>query len=430
MRSWTVKQKEELGKRMSRINLGNIPKNKLTIEEVQSRLDSKKYRVLSYNNQTKVEVECLICGHIQVKPLFRWIKDGCSNCKKINKDRRVNTWNKISPEEFLVKFNNLVKGEYTLLSNYTQASDYITVKHNTCGYIWNVQSRQFMHGSRCPLCAKSISHQEKEVLEFVKSIYKGNIIENTRSVIYPYELDIYIPEYHLAIEYNGLYWHSDKYKDSTYHYNKSKLCEENGIRLIHIFEYEWNNERQRPILENIISGALGLNNRIYARKCRCVIKESREMKDFFNKNNIQGFRGGKFAICLEYNNKIVMSYIFGKAYFGKGKYEYEVIRGATTLGITVIGGASKIWKYFIDNYKPNSCVYYVDYNYFNGNSLLNLLGMKFIKTQLGFKNYYVLENKIKNRDPLDNKRIKELYESGDIIKIYNAGTKVYVWSKD
>lgn len=50
------------------------------------------------------------------------------------------------------------------------------------------------------------------------------------------------------------------------------------------------------------------------------------MKDFFNKNNIQGHRGGKFAICLEYEGKILMAYMIGKAFFGKGKYEYEVIR--------------------------------------------------------------------------------------------------------
>ena len=153
------------------------------------------------------------------------------------------------------------------------------------------------------------------------------------------------------------------------------------------------------------------------------------MREFFDKNNIQGFRGGKFAICLvdKVTKEIYMSYLFGDAFFGKGKYEYEVIRGATKLGYNVVGGASKIWKYFIKTYNPQSCVYYIDYNYFNGNSLKNLANMKYIKTQFSFKNYFVNNGKVKNRDPMHHKEIKQLQEQGLVYPIYNAGTKVYVW---
>ena len=151
------------------------------------------------------------------------------------------------------------------------------------------------------------------------------------------------------------------------------------------------------------------------------------MREFFDKNNIQGFRPGKFAVCLEYKNQIIMSYIFGHPFFGKGKYECEVIRGATELGYTVIGGASKIWKYFINNFNYNNCVYYIDYNYFNGNSL-PYLDLEFIKTQVSFKNYFVLEDKIKNRDPAHHKEIQQLYKENKVWQIWNAGTKVYVWN--
>ena len=274
------------------------------------------------------------------------------------------------------------------------------------------------------------SDSENKIINFLN---KNNIVfeKNNRHVLNGKELDIYIPDYNVAIEYNGTYWHSSLYKDKNYHYDKSKLCEEKGIRLIHIWEYEWENERQRPILENIILSACGkIQNKIYARNCKIEIRESKNMKQFFEENNIQGFRGGKFAICLIYNNEVVMSYIMGKAFFGKGKYEWEVIRGATKLGCSVIGGASKIWKYFKNNYNPQSCVYYVDYNYFNGQSIQYLDNFKFIKTQPSFKNWWRTENKIKNRDPLHHKEIKELEKEGLVIPIYNAGTKVYVWEKD
>lgn len=279
---------------------------------------------------------------------------------------------------------------------------------------------------------RNLSKPQKLLEEYIKQLYAGTIIINDRQTIKPFELDIYIPEKQLAIEYNGNYYHSVVNVDKKSHYNKSMLCEKLGIRLIHIFEYEWEDDRQRPILENIIKSALGITEIVYARKLKIEERPSSSMQDFFNQNNIQGFRGGKTAICLvdENTNEVYMSYIMGDAFFGKGKYQWEVIRGATKLGYTVVGGASKIWKYFIEKYNPDTCVYYIDYNYFNGKSLENLPHMEFIKTQYGFKNYWVNEGKVKNREPFRHKEIKELEAQGLVYPIYNAGTKVYVWKKE
>lgn len=274
---------------------------------------------------------------------------------------------------------------------------------------------------------------ETEVKEFISSITDLKTTYNIKNIIPSMELDIYIRDINVAIECDGTYWHSLRYKPKTYHYNKSKLCEEKGIRLIHIYEHEWKNERQRPILENIIKNALGINqHKVYARKLDIEIRKSVDMREFFEKNNIQGFRGGKFAICLvdKETREVYMAYMMGNAYFGKGKYEWEVIRGATKLGYTVVGGASKIWKYFIENYNPKNCVYYIDYNYFNGNSMKNLPNMRFIKTQSSFKNFWVKTGEVKSREPIRHKKIKELEAQGLVIPIYNAGTKVYVWERD
>lgn len=272
-----------------------------------------------------------------------------------------------------------------------------------------------------------VSKPEIELREYVQSIYPGEV---TRTNDGAYELDIYIPDKKVGIEYNGNYWHSLKNREKNYHYNKSKHFEEKGIRVIHIWEYEWDNPRQRPILENIIKNALGLNGKtIYARKCKIEVRPSASMKDFFQKNNIQGFRGGKFAICLVYENEVVMAYMMGHCFFGKGKYEWEVIRGATKLGYNVVGGASKIWNYFLTEYNPTNCVYYIDYNYFNGNSL-PYLGLTYIKSQAGFKNWWVKTNGVKNREPLRHKEIMRLQALGEVVPIYNAGTKVYVWENN
>lgn len=433
--NWLSPERKKFLERRSAQMMGNIPANRLTNEQFLEKLNSlfpNQFELLSdYKGaNANITLRCKVCEQVIEKRPNYLYEYGCPSCKKLNKKPRVNTWNQISSQEFRDNFNKLVGDEYTLLSDYTKAEDYIKIKHNECGHVWDVKARQFYStGSRCPLCAKKVSNAEKELYSFVSNTYDGEIQNNVRNIIPPYELDIYIPDKNVAIEFNGTYWHSSLYKDADYHYNKSSACEEKGIRLIHIWEYEWINERQRPILENIIKSALGvIEEKIPARKCNVVIKESSEMREFFDKNNIQGFRPGKFAICLEYNNEIVMSYMMGSAFFGKGKYEWEVIRGATKLGTTVVGGASKLWKYFIDNYEPKSCVYYIDYNYFNGNSV-EKLGLKYVSSQSSYKNYWVEYNVIKNREPQRHKEIKELEKQGLVIPIYNAGTKVYLYER-
>lgn len=96
------------------------------------------------------------------------------------------------------------------------------------------------------------SKAEQELLDYIKSIYSGSIIENTRKIINGYELDLYLPDLQLAIEYNGIYWHSIKYKTKSYHYNKSIACKDKDIRLIHIYEHE-SIDYIKELISNIIN---------------------------------------------------------------------------------------------------------------------------------------------------------------------------------
>ena len=109
------------------------------------------------------------------------------------------------------------------------------------GHEWFVTWGDFNHGYRCGTCFRlGRSKSEKEITTFIKSFYSGEVLENSRKIIPPFELDIYIPSKRLAIEYNGLYWHSEAQdKDNIYHYNKTKLCAEKGIRIITSFEDEF-----------------------------------------------------------------------------------------------------------------------------------------------------------------------------------------------
>lgn len=259
-------------------------------------------------------------------------------------------------------------------------------------------------------------------------------IKHDRKTIAPQELDFFIPEFNLAIEANDVFTHNSTLnsfggepKDRKYHFNKSLACEKRGVRLIHIWDYEWFNPQKKQILESMILGACNKAATIFARKCTVEIRKSCEMRDFFEKNNIAGFRGGKFAICLVYNGEVVMSYLMGFSYLARGQQELEVIRGATKLNTRVVGGASRLWKHLLREYKPKSVVYYIDYNYFNGNSL-PYLGLEFVKAQPGVKNYFVSERVVKNRQPSKNKEIRELVEQGKVWEIWNAGVKKYIWN--
>ena len=220
---------------------------------------------------------------------------------------------------------------------------------------------------RCEKCfpKSTCSIAEKEVLDFVKSIYNGRIIENNQTVLgNRLELDIYLPEKHLAIEFDGLYWHSEENgKDSGYHLNKTVECEKNGIRLIHIFEDEWNEKRE--IVKDRIKSILGVGQkRIFARKCSVMQLDSKIANDFLEANHLQGKDCSLFRYGLFYNNELVAVMTFGKPRFDND-HDYELIRFASQNGYCIAGGASRLLRHFRDSH-DGSIVTYADRRYSDG----------------------------------------------------------------
>lgn len=219
------------------------------------------------------------------------------------------------------------------------------------------------------------SRIETEIVEYIKSISEYDIIENTKSIINPYEIDIYIPELNIAFEVNGLYWHS--YGDiglenKNRHLNKTKKCRELGIQLIHITDWEWKNKCD--IIKSIILSKLGKTKKIYARKCSIVEIDSNTARSFFDKNHLSGFIGSQKYIALEYDNEVVMCMSFGKNRFGDG---IELHRMATKLNTTVVGGSSKLMSYYTKTYEIKHIKTYCDYSKSYGNSY-EQIGFKYI----------------------------------------------------
>jgi len=215
------------------------------------------------------------------------------------------------------------------------------------------------------MCAFT-SGAEKQLLIFIKSIYSGEIIENDRKIINGKELDIYLPEKKIAFEFNGIYWHSELYKDKNYHQQKSIECIKNGIQLVHIWEDDWINNQD--VVKDIIISKIGLEKiKIDARKCNVKEVANKDAIRFLNQYHIQGaVKNGK-SIGLFYNDELVEIMTFGglRKNMGGNPVEgrYEIYRVASKSGYKIQGGFSKLLNFFERNYKPNEIITYANLDY-------------------------------------------------------------------
>ena len=264
------------------------------------------------------------------------------------------------------------------------------------------------------------SHYEDDIIEFLKSIGIINIERHNTQLLEGKEIDIYLPENKIGIEFNGTYWHSDLYKKEDYHYKKSLLAQEKGIRLIHIYQYEWDDSVQKEKIKSLLRISLGkVERKIYARECELRIISNKEAKELNNKIHLQGHRNAQITYGLYYKNELVQLMSFSK----NKKYEWEIIRGCPGSNNIVVGGVSKLFSHFIKDYNPNEVFSYCDFNKFNGRSY-EALGMKFIG-YTGPDMKYIINGNVVNRQPSRYKEIKSKIES----RIYGSGSKKYLWTK-
>ena len=234
------------------------------------------------------------------------------------------------------------------------------------------------------------------------------------------EIDIYIPSKKLGIEVNGNYWHSELFKKQNYHQEKSLICQQNNINLIHIFEYEWLEKQE--IIKNLIKSKLGIfEKKIFARKCEIKELNYQEYAQFCSKNHFQGECGAKVKLGLFYQGELIQIMSFGVPRF-TDKYEWEIIRECSKLGYCILGGKERLWKYFIKKYNPNNCISYCDFSKFTGNSYLKL---NFKKERLNKPGFVWWDQKLNIsylRTPFKHQEYKYKY-----IKIYDCGQLVFVW---
>ena len=312
----------------------------------------------------KIEIICKKHGTFKQTPNSHLKGAGCPKCASGNLSDKKRYNNDKFFEKLNPQFSKLYDYVKTYYIDYNTNIEIICKKHGS--FFQKPYIHLQNHG--CPKCVSHISKSEVEVQDFAKSL-NLEIVENNRKVLKGKELDIYIPELKIAIEFNGLYWHSDLYKENNYHSTKTQQCATEGIKLIHIFEDEW--LYKKDIVKSRLQNILGkTNDKIYARNT--VVKEidSKTARLFLDQNHIQGFVGAKIYLGLFFKNELCSIMTFGnlRKNLGSKSIEghYELLRFCNKLNITVVGGASKLFKHFLKNYNPTNVISYADRRWSSG----------------------------------------------------------------
>ena len=335
---------------------------------------------------------------------------------------------------------NLKELNLELLSDYSFTRFNITLKCQKCGEIFKSKwlYLQQVRGL-CPKCFPiNISFGEEKLAEFLNSLGM-DIKRNNRKIITPLELDIVVEDQKVAIEYCGLYWHGHKIKDKKYNINKLERCLEKGYRLLTIFEDEW--LLKQDIVKARLKHILGFDkNVIKIRASECEIEglEYNIKDEFLNKYHIQGKDRSRIKLGAYYKNELVSIMTFGSPSPAKGAKNsqegiWELNRFCSHPDYHIYGIASKLLKYFQENFEWNEIFSYADRRWSDGN-LYKQLGFNLVGTTN--PNYWYWGKDIIGRahrfnfrkSALKDKKMK--YYNPDFTEFQIMGLEGYNWIYD
>lgn len=333
-------------------------------------------------------------------------KQGCPKCAIENRseNRRSNYTELINKANLI--HNNKYDYSKVQFNNINDKVEIICPKHGS----FFQRLYDHIHGAGCPTCTHIKSSNEIELFNFIKN-YFPNAISGDKTILNGKELDIYIPNKKIAIEYNGLIWHSDYYgKDKNYHLNKLNLCLEHNIKLIQIFEDEFLNNKK--IVLNKLKHILNIDNhlpKIMGRKCNIQEITYNDAIQFLNEFHIQKGVPSTIYLGAFYKNKLigVMTFILRN----KKNKIWELNRFASDYNYICQGVGGKLFNYFLKNYDSSKIISFADRRW-SSNSNENLY------TKIGFNvseitkpdYHYVLVNNPKQRIHKFNFRKKILSE--------------------
>lgn len=423
-----------------KIKNSNIKDLDIFLEQLKLKKGFENYdfsNITSIQNRHKDIVKCIckIHGEYNTTPrnILRSNFFACRECKLSN--------DRFDTQTFIQICSKIHNNYYNYDKiNYIKSHEKVTV---TCPKHGDYECSAYIHiggGGFCPKCTNYVSSYEIEVFDFIQSIGIENLKSSVRNIDGIKEIDIFCEKYKLGIEFDGLYWHSEYFKENNYHLDKTKKMNNLGYRLIHIFEDEW--LFKRNICESIIRNSFNkISNKIYARKCSIKEVSYKECEMFLDLNHIQGNCVSKYRYGLYHNNELVSIMTFGNLRKNLGtdsKFgDYELLRFCNKTNTSIVGAASKLFKHFISTINPNKIISFCDIRYGTGN-VYKLLGFNFLYSTN--PNYYYIKNgKRYNRFSFRkdiliskgydaNKSEKDIMKDLGYYRIYDCGSMKFEWN--
>jgi len=381
----------------------------LSIEEASSRLSDKNDQIIGFKN-----------GKYEIRTLDGYIYKKTS--AKISQGDPRGKSGKTLPIEYIKK--KLLENQYTLIEeSYTIKRKALKAIHNKCNSIRENRFSNFFD-QECPVCSNTgTSKAEFFIDEWVKSLGLHTEKFRFKGKTKGKEIDIYIPSLNLGIEYCGLYWHNElspQPRLRAYHYDKMIQANEQGIRLITIFEDEWEsrNSQVKGFLKSILKKS---KRRVFARKCEVKEVESKEARTFLEKYHIQGKTNFKVALGLFFEDELLGLVTGNTHHRQKGDNPPLVLnRLVFKEDCQIIGGSSKLLKSLM-KYGKNSgyekLISWSDNRWSQGN-VYEKIG--FILTEsLGPDYSYVVEGARERQSKQSNKK-KLLIKKGAVGTMNNT----------
>jgi hypothetical protein len=349
-------------------------------EEVHpGRFDYSK--TVYVNMTTKVTVTCPSHGDFQISPIkLVHSAQGCPSCGGLLRGKRrdvAGAAKRTASTKIAIAALNYVdtakrlhgdKFEYDL-SGYVGMKGNILLKCSKHGWVEVHAGHHLYNGHGCPRCGQK-SAPEDAIANYL-SIFT-TVERRNRTLIGPKELDIYLPEHNLAVEFCGMYWHShgdkeDEKKNKLRHAEKHRLCEEEGVRLITIYETDWTT--REATIKRLLRNAIGkTKGRLMARKCELRQPTVQEARAFYEKYHPQGGDGAGTHYGLYWGGKLVacMRFTYGGNDRGAGAKERQWTLSRYATRLSVAGAASRLFKAFLKDHNPELVKSFSDNRMFGG----------------------------------------------------------------
>jgi len=326
------------------------------------------YSLVRYvDAKTPVEIICQEHGSFWQSPTNHILGKGCPKCKHAATGVRCLK----SPDTFVEDAQAVWGSRFDYSATvYAGARMPLSIRCPQHGLFQQIAGSHLQGKMGCTKCNHMKSAPEDALAAYLARF--TTVIPRDRTLVGPKEIDIYLPDCNLAVEYCGMYWHSHgsteaAKRDKLKHAEKHRLCAEKGVRLITLYETEW---LERPAtVKRMLRNAVGATRgKLMARKCAVGKPTAQEARAFYESYHPQGGAGSGEHYGLYYRGKLVacMRFTFGGNDRGAGAKgrQWTLSRYATRL--PVAGAASRLFKAFVGEHAPPTVKSFSDNRWFSG----------------------------------------------------------------